>query len=571
MKPMRACRHTLAFSAISLVMLTSSAAYAVTATTQPGASRPEFVDRPYRLETTRPDVGGAPVVSDSEEATGGIKSDLAFTLKSIRFDGLKQYNESDIKHLYAGKIGQRITVTQLNGIVSDITAFYRNNGYILTRAVLPPQRIASGEVTIRIVEGFVNTVSVVGDVGNSNSVLHRFAEKIKHSKPLNSRDLERYLLLMEDLPGVEARAVLKPAANTPGASDVVVNITRKKMDAAVAVDNRGSRFLGQEQASATIAGNNLFGREEQTQLRVLNSFREPTELQYFELRHEHQLGNEGTKAALIGNYARTRPGSSLDLLQLDGWSSAVTAGVSHPYIRSRRTNWFANGDFTVRDADVQILGVNLYRDKLRVLKVGTSYDFMDPTFAINRVEGNVSKGFNWWTDAGNRTQSRSNGEESFLKINGKATRIQPIYGPWSGFASATGQYAADALLAAEEFALGGQEFGSAYDSAELTGDHGLAGRLELQYNGYGGTSGADLVTDYQLYGFYDIGRVWNRNLVSGESRHASLASAGIGTRFNMSENTSGGLEFAVPLTRSVNANGQDGDAPRVFFNLQYRY
>jgi hemolysin activation/secretion protein len=80
----------------------------------------------------------------------------------------------------------------------------------------------------------------------------------------------------------------------------------------------------------------------------------------------------------------------------------------------------------------------------------------------------------------------------------------------------------------------------------------------------------DYLSQYQLYGFYDIGRVWNHDPIAGsESNHSELSSAGIGVRYNISEQLSGGFEGAKPLTRDVAATG-DND-PRFFFNLQYRY
>lgn len=535
----------------------------------PGPSRPEFIERQQRIEE-RPEVTDAPIISSPEEEGKKIQGDISFVLKGIAFEGLTQFTEEDLKSIYRDKIGTRITLGELNGIVAAVTAFYRNHGYILTRAVLVPQRIENGVVDIRIVEGFVGEVRIEGDSGGQDSVIRKFADKIRNSKPLNAKDLERYMLLMDDLPGVQARAVLTPSPSTPGAADIIITITRKPVEVTATLDNRGSRFLGPEQGGLTLAGNNIFGLNDQTQLRVLNSVFDPDALQYGEIRHEEQLGSEGTKLILSGNYARTRPGSTIAFLGLDGTSTALTAGLTHPLKRSRQSNWLANTDFTSRRINVDILGnANLYRDYLRVWTVGSSYDFLDSMSAVNQIAGSVSKGFSWDTGNNGRFRSRGNGEPAFLKFAGTASRIQPISGPWDVFGAVTGQYAANALLAAEEFALGGSSFGSAYDSAELTGDAGLATRLELRYSRADGDA---LVRAYQAYGFYDLGRVWNRSIIPGtEPGHASLASAGLGARFNINPAVSGGAEVALPLTRKVAAYGADGSAPRAFFNLQVRY
>jgi len=53
-----------------------------------------------------------------------------------------------------------ITVAELQQIVQDITNYYRNNGYILSRAVLPPQHVANGVVYVQVIEGYIDHVKV---------------------------------------------------------------------------------------------------------------------------------------------------------------------------------------------------------------------------------------------------------------------------------------------------------------------------------------------------------------------------------------------------------------------------
>ncbi len=545
----------------------TAAVYPAYAQVLPGSARPDAIERQYRIENQRPDVGGAPLIETQEPQAKEIRGGVAFDLNGIEIENGTVYGESQLKHLYKDKIGEKVTLGELNGIANSITTYYRNNGYILTRAVVPPQRADKGIVKIRIVEGFVNEVRIEGDAQDSKPI-QAYADKIRASKPLNAAALERYLLLMDDLPGIEARAVLQPSASTPGASDVVVNVTRKRVEGTVNADNRGSRFLGPYQLGGTVAVNNLLTDEDQTQVRILGTPFESNELFYGEVRHEMQLGGEGTKLVLSGNHIRTEPGSSIELLEFQGESNSFTVGANHPILRSRQSNWFVNGDFTVRNVDVNSLGADFYYDRTRVLNLGTAYDFVDSLNSINRLDANIAKGFAMGASSSQPT-SRANGEQSFWKMTGRASRIQPISGPFSAYVAASGQYSLDPLLASEEFAIGGAEFGSAYDPAEITGDSGLAGRFELQYN----QAPQGFIDQYQLYTFYDLGRVWNRSPIPGsESEHVSLSSAGIGARFNIAESVSGSVEAAMPLTKTVSAFGVDGDDhPRGFFALQYRF
>lgn len=563
----------LALSTSALVFIPAVANAVVPAI--PSSVRPDIASRQLKV-VERPEVTGKSIITVPESGGKALKGNVNFVLKSISFEGADKLSQDEIKSLYQDKIGTKITLGELNKIVDNVTAYYRNQGYILTRAVLPPQRINSGVVKIRIVEGFVSDVQLRGDVGSAGGVLSSYAEKIKSSKPLNAKTLEHYLLLMEDLPGVEARAVLQPSPTAAGASQIIVNIKRKTLEgSSVSVDNRGTRFIGPVQATAILTGNNLLGLDDQTSLRVINTPFNPEELKYVGVRHEEQVGSQGTKVSFSADFSKTHPGFNLDPFDIEGTNSNVGVGVIHPLIRSRQTNWFVNSDFNVGRNTLSVfnsdptLNFVQYQDNTRVLKVGSSYDFVDSTDAVNRLDGSASKGFNWDAGNGGLAHSRNNGNSSFWKFNANATRIQPIVGAWAAFASIDGQYAADALYSSEEYTLGGKNFGSAYDPAELTGDSGLAGRLELQYNGALETK---YLATYQAYGFYDIGEVWNRNIIAAsEAKTASLASAGLGARLNFNDSISGSAELSFPLTRKVAASGEDGDSPRFFFNLQYRY
>ncbi|MFM9889676.1 MAG: ShlB/FhaC/HecB family hemolysin secretion/activation protein [Rickettsiales bacterium] len=558
---------SLALAGFSLVAALG-ASTALAQSIPPNSSLPNVIERQNRIETLRPGVGGAPVISAPKAEKKSISGTAQFTLKAVKIEGGTVYGEEELKPLYANKIGEKISLDDLGDVAADITSYYRNHGYILTRAVVPPQRAEGGVVTIRIVEGFVNEVKLQGDVGNGRPLLRNYADKIQAAKPLNASTLERYLLLMEDLPGVEARAVLQPAAEQTGASDVIITISRKPITASASFDNRGTRYLGPYQLSATVAANNAFGLEEQTQLRAASSILQTDEFAYGEIRHEEQIGNEGTKLFFSGSYVDTHPGYLLTPLDIHGISYALSIGASHPLIRSRQQNWFVNTDFTWRDVNTDALGSNLYYDKTRAITVGSTFDFVDPLAAINRLEASASQGIAVGDSAGQQ-RSRANADSSYTKINAKVSRLQPLYDAFSLQVSASGQYAFQPLLASEEFALGGQEFGSAYDTAELTGDSGAAGRAELQYNQ---SPGLNYLKQYQVYGFYDIGEVYNIRAIAGSEQSVqSLSSAGVGARVNLIDAVSASVEGAWPLTRSVAALGGNGNDPRVFFNVQYRY
>jgi len=552
----------IGFCVAFLVPAAASAQVARPATVEPGrASQPLRIDE-------RPQVGGESVivVPDQKGPQKPLKGETTFTLTAIKFENLTAFTEEELRPEYASLLGTKISLSTLNGIVSKITVHYRNAGFILSRAVIPPQRIKDGVVTIRIVEGYINAVEFQGLPSAAPGLLGRYAQKIRDTKPLDAATLERYLLLINDLPGVSAQAVLRPAQSVPGASDAIITVTQKKIDGSVTADNRGSRYLGPVQGGVTVNANNMLGVYDRTTLRGVMT--DPVrELKFGEIVHEEQLDSEGTKLALSAGYTRTHPGYTLKSSEVFGRDVVYSAVVSHPFLRSRQSNLFGTAQFDIRNTDLDTLRVKVYDDRLKVARVGGSYDFVDRFTGVNHIETTVSQGVGWDVTSSIASRSRPAGKPNFTKATATATRLQPVSGPVNLYVAATGQAASNALLSAEQFGVGGANFGSAYDSSEITGDSGVAGRVELQYSPSGDS---DYVPNYQVYGFYDGGVTWLRNTLPGQSQQ-SLVSTGLGVRFNAIKDISGGLEVALPLTKPVAANGADGMGPRVFFNLAYRY
>ena len=165
--------------------------------------------------------------------------------------------------------------------------------------------------------------------------------------------------------------------------------------------------------------------------------------------------------------------------------------------------------------------------------------------------------------SGELTVSRADGNGDYDKLTFDITRSQPLPYNLMLTAGISAQIADKALFSSEEFGYGGANYGRAYDSSEITGDNGIAGKLELSYQ-----LGVQIpkVQSISPYVFYDAAQIYDR--ANGKS---SAASSGFGVRVNFFEKLSGSLEWTKPLTREVNANTPDnGKKSRVFFSITGR-
>ena len=261
--------------------------------------------------------------------------EITLTLNQIQFEGIGVYSEDQISDVYAHKLGTNVTLAEIYGIASQLTNKYRNDGYILTQVIVPPQTIDGGRVTLRAVEGFVDQISVQGESqANARSLIESYANQIRGDGPLNSANLEKFLLLINDLPGVNARSVLRPSQTQVGASDLQIIIERDPYDAFFGLDNHGSRYLGPIQVTAGAAFNSFFGNNERITVQVASA-PEDGELYFYSVGYEQPVGPYGTTLAGLFSHSNTDPGFDLQRFDVKGQSEFASLKAEHPFIRSR--------------------------------------------------------------------------------------------------------------------------------------------------------------------------------------------------------------------------------------------
>jgi len=488
------------------------------------------------------------------EAVPDALKAIKITLKDIRIEAatpLPPAQARQVADVTNGYIGREITGHDVFDLARTLTVTYRNLGYILSQVVVPPQSLAEGTLRLRVIEGYIANVRIEGDE-TVRSTLAALGEKIKASRPLEARTLERYLLIANDLPGVRVRAVLSPSP-TAGAADLTLIAEVRKAEGYASLDNYGSKYLGPGQLALSLAGNQLLGVNDQLRF-VGVTTGSNREMNFGQLSYSQTVGTEGLKLAAIVSQTSTRPGDVLQQFDIRGEATSATALAVYPLLRTRNDSVFGRVASDHRDVNSDILGTRVIQDRIRALRLGATWLALDRIDGYNTLDVEYSAGLGG-TQQDDPLRSRADADGNYRKVMFDYERVQPIGAGYSLTVGLGGQWTDDALLTSEQYALGGRRFGRAYDPAELVGDKALAFRMEPAYQGFGGGT----LRSYQPYAFYDVGKVWN--IVNGTTSpqySASLASAGFGVRLAFDRNITATLEAAWPLTKAVASYQTDG-------------
>ncbi len=499
-------------------------------------------------------------------------SEKRFILNEVTVNGTTVAEAGALDAFYGDAIGKPVSLKDLNVIADKMTASMRNQGYLLYKVIVPEQKIADGRVRLQAIEGFINQVVVEGGFPGRSDLWRHWTRKIQQTRPITVEVLERYTLLANDQFGFTVKSVLRPSEDVPGASDLVLKVTHKPIDASLSIDNRASETTGPREGTLTASASNVLrGSEKFTLTYNIGADRDAQE--YIGLQADMMLNGEGTTATFSGSSSTSAPGDSLKDLELTSDTLVFAASLNHPLLRRRDETLKLFGGFTITNSDSDALSARLYEDKLRTLNGGISYSLKDSFDGENAVTMQFSQGFEWFGASEEDTdlRSRSNGQNDFSKMTVDASRLQRLPKNFSLSATFTGQWASAPLLSSEEFSFGGSSYGRAYDSSEITGDHGMALALELQHTSQ---PGVPYVKYLQPYAFWDFGSTWDID-ADGDDEDSALrtgASAGLGVRLGLTDYFSASLEFAKPLTRAwASADEGEENDPRLFFSLSGTY
>lgn len=488
-------------------------------------------------------------------------SAIQVRLTQVRFEGVTVVPVEALDAIAAPYLNRDMPLAEVFKLAEEVTAEYRRRGFVLSRAVVGPQRIEGGVLTLQVVEGHVGTTKIEGDAGGYAPYLNGYLADVGAERPTSGATLTRALLLARDLQGVDVRAVLTPSPSELGAADLALVVDRKPIEGFFAVDNRGSRWLGQLQVYGGLSFNDTLGIGERISITAVSA---PIhkELGFLSATWDQPLTNSGLRLTTFGSYAATHPGDELRLLDLRGRSATYGFALRYPFVRSRETNIFGRIAFTGRDSSSRNVVIDpIFDDSTRTVQAEVFGNYATPWGGVLNVRASVTQGMDIMgaTVRSDLNKSRATGTGQGTRVNAEVSFAYGVAGGLYFQASGAMQYSADSLLASEEFGIGGEQYGHAYDSSEITGDKGVAGRAELFYAASG------KLGTVQPYGFYEAGRVAQNKPLPGEPRHASIESMGFGVRFGMPQGINGSLEYAKPINRPVASRGdKDG---RVFFSL----
>ncbi|HWL46745.1 MAG TPA: ShlB/FhaC/HecB family hemolysin secretion/activation protein [Sphingomonadaceae bacterium] len=507
---------------------------------------------------------------------------VTVTLRDAVFDNLQAVPAEALRPAYQAYLGREMPIAVVCEIRDAAATILRRQGY-LAAVQVPPQHITDGTIHFNVLMAKVVAIQVRGDAGRSERLIAGYLEALKGDAVFNERAAERYLLLARDLPGYDVRLTLRPAGTAPGEVIGEVTVIRTPIAVEANLQNYGSRAVGRFGAMVRGELYDLLGAGDRLTAGVYSTadFREQ---QVVQLGYDLRAGREGLTLGGRFAYAWTEPdlgaGAGARLLS----RTLVAAGeASYPFLRSQAATIRGAAGLEIINQRARLApdtggAIPISEDRIRALyarldvqaldraSIGTlGYSANEPRW---RVGGSLElrKGLDIFnaSQPGSLLLSRAGGKPgAFLARLSATADYRPAPDITVSF-SPRAQYAADPLLAYEQFSGGNFTVGRGYDPGSIIGDSGAGFAAELRYGQLAPRTRDDIAL--QPYAFFDQAWVWNKGAAA--AGRTQLSSAGAGLRAAYGDHARIELSVAAPLRRAPNQI-EKGD-PRILLSFSTR-
>ena len=549
------------------MVLTAFAAQAQIQTpTQPDAGR--------ILQETRPSGSAAPAISlppieapkEAKPAAPEGSSDSRVQVTQFDFSGNSALSVQVLREALKDFAGKALNFGQLIEAVEAVEARYKQAGYFLAQATLPPQKIRDGAVEISISEGLLGEIRLEGESHIAADVMFGYLDKLPKGEPLALLKLERQILLINELAGGRETLDLQ-AGDKPGSTDVVLAI---QPDALISgrldANNHGAPSTGEYRVGLSLNGNSLFKRGERITFNTMTS--DTSGLLVYSLRGDLPLGGDGWRLSASSSRATYSLGGAFASLDASGSADSLRVGAAYPLIRSRAKNLRLQ-----LEADQNKLNDNFRASSTALDKqssgmtLTTSGDWLDGAFGggANRVDlqlRSATLSLGPTSAALDAAATGFNTAGGFTKLQLNASRQQSLGRDMSLLSSLSYQTASKNLDSSEKLSLGGPQSLPGFGGGEASGDGGyhlkLSGRWQASP-----ALGLSVYTDYAAL------KLAQTPLAAATTNERILSDFGFGADWLIDKPISANALLAWPL-KPTNLPGDD-NRPRLWFTLAYAW
>lgn len=448
-----------------------------------------------------------------------------------------------------------VNLSGLRQIATQVQSLLRTAGYPFARAFVPVQTLEAGRLQIRTVLGRYGAVST------NEASAQRWLHNLVPGEPITSRELERSLGILAELPGVVSDATLS-ASKQEGAGDLAVAVTiPQRYRGEVGVDNSGNRYSGYYKLRV---GLDAFSQMQFGDHFSVRGSLSEQKSSLGSVAYALPLGTSGLRLGLNYSVSDYELGREFVALQANGTAKALEVQLNYPVVLRQALRIRTVASYSTKSLQDRRDSVNVVENKKsKLFTLGVAFDRRDERSTTSGQVASVHGKLDMDTalSAADAASVQTGG--SFRKVTMDLSHVHRVSAlPVMGFARWSAQRASKNLDSSEKFSLGGASGVRAWPTGEGSGDEGDLLQLELRLQ----------ASELEPFVFWDAGRVkLNKQALPAVAINSrSIAGAGLGLRWS---NPNWRAEASLGRTTRGGASQSEpgADSTLLRFSLMLRF
>ncbi|WP_254174246.1 ShlB/FhaC/HecB family hemolysin secretion/activation protein [Planktothrix pseudagardhii] len=488
------------------------------------------------------------------------------TIERFEFEGNTVFSDQQLAEITKPFVGHPITFTELLQARSAVTNFYISQGYITSGALIQPQTLTNGTVTLTVLEGRITAINIQGK-GRLNPNYVKSRLELVTRKPFNQKHLLQALQLLQLDPVVERISAELATGINPGESILNVTFeTANTFNVNLFTDNNRSPTVGSWERGIEVSEGNLLGQGDRLELSYSNT----QGSNIVDTLYTFPVTSRNTTLSFYFNYTNSRivepPFNDLDI---KANSVNYEFRIRQPIIQTPTEEFALGLTFGRRESDTSILGVGFPlsrgaeedgKTRLSIFRFSQEYTYQGPK-QVFAVRSQLSFGVGL-LDA---TLSSDQPDSQYFAWRGQVQWVRLLAPDTVFLLRSDVQLTNQELLPLEQMGLGGMESVRGYRQDVLLRDNVIFASAELRYPLVRTKNGEGVL---QLTPFIDFGQAWN---APGELElpDRTLLSVGLGLRWKYSDRLTARIDWGIPLIQTESGD-RTLQEQGIYFLLNWR-
>lgn len=469
--------------------------------------------------------------------------EIEFILKKVEHNDSKILTKLELKSIIKDYENKKVNLNEMFELVEKINKLYEKKGYVVCKAIIPPQIIENGVFKIILIEGETDKIEIKNNKSTKDSYILKRMDSLKKGDISNFNELNKNLVWFNSVEDISIEIQMK-AGEKFGTTDYILNVKEpKKTDLIVYANNTGSESTGEYKGGFAYANHSVFGYRDSLNLVGAATEGSMTGVVSYSI----PISRKGTR--LEPQYSANEMSlKNGDYAELDtkGSSKNYQMTISQPLFIRRNLKINSGLTWGNQKSSTTILDNKWIDDTtekvsgyMSILKYfNRSVFYMKNTYSYLDYEDiKLNKKYFTKYEVNMLFQRLlENNAIVYLKINGQGT-------------------ADEYLPSSEQFFIGGSYMGRGYPESFMGADKGIACSLEYE---------VPIVNKMKAFMFFDGGMLYGET--SYEDKE--IYSAGYGVRGSFYKNLDLSLTMGIPM--ETDYNGEKIDSFRLHFVFSYK-